>query len=55
MPSLPREQEGADEKPAEGAQANHSGVRGCFPLLYSDFNTEPTVVSGFSHYSAFPY
>ena len=55
MSSFPKEQEGADEKPAEGAQADHPGVREYFPLLYSDFNTEPTVASGFSHHSPLPY
>ena len=55
MPSFPREQEGADEKPAEGAQADHSGVREYFLLLHSDFNTEPTVAAGFSHHSPLPY
>lgn len=55
MPSFPREQEGAGEKPAEGARADHSGVREYFPLLHSDFSTEPTVASGFSHHSSLPY
>jgi len=48
MPSFPREQEEADEKPAEGAQADHSGVREYLPPLCSDFNIESTVASGFS-------
>lgn len=55
MPSFPREQEGADENATEGAQADHSGVREYFLPLYSDFNTEPTVASGFSHHSPLPY
>lgn len=54
VPSFPREQEGADEKPAEGAQADHRGVHEYFLLLYGDFNTEPTVASGFSHCSPLP-
>lgn len=44
MPS-PGEQEGADEKPAEGTQADPSGVREYFLLLYSDSSTEPTAAS----------
>ncbi|KAM6381907.1 LOW QUALITY PROTEIN: cilia- and flagella-associated protein 44 [Alca torda] len=55
MPSSPREQEGADENPSEGAQADHGGVREYFLPLYSDFNTEPTLASGFSHHSPLSY
>ncbi|KAM9277709.1 cilia- and flagella-associated protein 44 [Cariama cristata] len=42
MPSFPKEQEGADEKPAEDAQADHSGIHEYFPPLCSDFKESKT-------------